>query len=70
MQFPLPNGDGSASACPVFFFAGGDVGLEFVEMVEAVIGDADRVDQASFLGFVEGAPGAEAGRGRAVGSVD
>jgi len=46
------------------------VGLEFVEMVEAVIGDADRVDQASFLGFVEGAPGAEAGRGRAVGGVD
>lgn len=70
MEFPLANGDGAAGAFSAFFFAGGDVGLEFVKVVEAVVGDADGVDQAGFLGFVEGAPGAEAGRGGAVGGMD
>ena len=70
MQFPLPDADLPAFASTVLGFEGGDVRLQFFEVVDAVVGDTDGVDLAGRLGFDEGAPGAETGVPSAVGGVD
>lgn len=70
MQFPLSDGDGAACAGAMLGVQGSDVGLEFGEVVEAVVGDAQRADLAGFLGGDEGVPSSEAGGTATVGSVD
>ena len=70
MEFPLPDADFPAFAFPVLGFQFLDIGFEFVEVVEAVVGDADGADAARLLGFEEGEPGAAAGFFAAVGGVD
>lgn len=70
MQFPLPNTDLSALALAILSFEFFDVRLQLVEMVHAVVGDADGADEAGAFGFEEGEPGAVAGFGAAVGGVD
>ena len=47
-----------------------DVSFELVEVVHAVVGDADGADEASLLGFDECTPGAGAGGGATVGGMD
>lgn len=70
MQLPLPHADLSALAFAVLAFQFLDVGFEFVEVVDAVVGDTDGADGAGVFGFDEGAPGAGAGFAAAVGGVD
>lgn len=70
MQFPLADADLTAFAFAVFGFEFGDVGGQFFEVVDAVVGDADGADLTGGLGFDEGAPGAETAVTAAVGGVD
>lgn len=70
MQLPLADADLAAFAFAVLRLELLDVGFEFVEMVHAVVGDADGADPAGVLGFDQSAPGAEAALFAAVGGVD
>ena len=70
MQFPLPNADLAALAFSVLALKFGDVRLQFVEMVGAVVGDADGADQSGALGFDESEPGAFASCSAAIGGMD
>lgn len=70
MDFPLADADFSAVSWAVLGFEVFDGGFELVEVVDAVVGDADGADLAGLLGFDEGAPGAGSGSGTAVRGVD
>lgn len=70
MQFPLPDTDLSALALAVLPFEFFDVRLQLVEMVNAIIGDADGADESGAFRFDESEPGAIAGCGAAVGGMD
>ena len=70
MHLPLPDADLPALALSVPPLEFADVRFQFVEVVEAVVGDADGADEAGALGFDEREPGAVAGGGAAVGGVD
>ena len=70
MHLPLPDADLPALALSVPSLEFADVRFQFVEVVEAVVGDADGADEAGALGFDEREPGAVAGGGAAVGGVD
>ena len=58
MQFPLPYADLTSSPLAIPFLEFFDIGFELIEMMDAVIRDTDGADQAGFLGFGEGTPGA------------
>lgn len=66
----MADADFTAFAFAVLGIEFGDVGFEFVEVVDAVVGDADGADEAGLLGFEEGEPGAAAGLFAAVRCVD
>lgn len=70
MNFPLPDRDDAAGIGAVQGVQVLDVGFEFGEVVEAVVGDAEGADLACPLGREEGVPGSEAGGAAAVGGVD
>ena len=70
VHLPLPDADLPALALAVPCLEVPDVRFQLVEVVEAVVGDADGADEAGALGLDEGEPGAVAGGGAAVGGVD
>jgi hypothetical protein len=63
MDLVLPYGNHAAAAIL-------DILVEFLQVVEAEVRDADGADLTCFLGLDESAPGAETGFSAAVGSVD
>jgi hypothetical protein len=70
VDLPLADGEGAAGVGAVGAFEGLYVRFELVEVVEAVVGDAEGADAARLLGRDERVPGAEAGAAAAVGGVD
>ena len=70
MQFPLSDADLSALTLSVLSFQFFDVRLQFIEVMDAVVGDPDGADESGALRFDEGEPGAIAGCGAAVRCVD
>ena len=70
MQFPLPNTDLPSLALAVLSFKFLDVSLQFVEMMDAIVGDADGADEPGAFGFDQREPGAITGRGTSVGGMD
>ena len=70
MQFPLPDADLSALTLSVLSFQFFDVRLQFVEMMNAVVGDTDGADASGALCFDESEPGSVACCGAAVGCMD
>lgn len=56
LQLPLANTDLSALALAVLYFKFFDVRLELVEMVNAIIGDADGANESSAFCFDESEP--------------
>ena len=70
MQFPLPNTDLPPLALAVLSLEFFDVGLQFVQMVNAVVGDADGADESGALCFDKSEPGAITARGTAVRGMD
>ena len=70
MQFPLPDADLPALTLSVLFFKFFDVRLQFIEMVNAVVGDSDGADASGALCFDESEPGSIAGCGTAIGCMD
>ena len=63
MDLVLPDGNHAAAA--IF-----DILVEFLQVVNTEVRDADGADLACFLGLDKSAPGAETGFSSAVGSVD
>ena len=61
MQFPLPHADLSALALAVLSFEFFDVRLQFVEVVDPVVGDADGADESGAFCLDEREPAAFAG---------
>lgn len=59
VKLPLPNVDRATSAFAVLGFELFDIGLQFVEMVHAVVTDAKGTYFPGLLGLDESAPGAE-----------
>jgi len=70
VDLPLADGEDAAGTGAVGAFEVLDVRFELVEVVEAVVGDAEGADEAGFLGGDEHVPGFEAGGAAAVGGVD
>ena len=70
MQFPLPNTDLSALALAVLSFEFFDIRLQLVEMVNAIVRDADGANESGAFCFDKSEPGAIAGRSAAVRGVD
>ena len=66
MQFPLPNTDLSALTFSVLPFEFFYVRLQLVEMMNAIIGDANGSDEPSAFCFDKSEPGAFTGFGAAV----
>lgn len=70
MQLPLPNTDLSALALAVLSFEFFDVRLQLVEMVNAIVGDADGADESGTFCFDKSEPGAIAGCFATIGGMD
>ena len=70
MQFPLTHADLSAPALPISLLHLLDVGLQFVKMVYAVIGNTNRSNETCLFGFDKCTPGAIAGLLTTVWSMD
>lgn len=70
MQFPLPNADLSALALAVLPLELLDVRLQLVEMVNAIVGDADGTDKSGAFCFDKSEPCAIADSGAAVGAMN
>ena len=70
MQFPLPDANFPALPLAVLSFEVCDIRLQLVEVMNAVIRDANGTNEAGAFRFDESEPGAVAGFFAAVGSVD
>ena len=70
MQFPLPDTDLSTLTLSMLSFEFFDVRLQLVEMMNAVVGDADGADESGAFCFDKSEPGAIAGCGAAVWGMD
>lgn len=70
MQFPLADRDGASGSRSVSGFERFDVRFEFLQVVDSIVGDAERADLAGLLGGEECVPGFQARGLTAVGGVD
>lgn len=70
MQFPLPYTNLSALALAVLSFEFFDVRLQLVEMVYAIIRDANGANESGSFRLDESKPGAFAGYSATIGGMD
>lgn len=70
MQFPLTDANLTAFALAMLFIELLDVCLQLLQMMNSVIGDAQRADFTGLLRFDQGSPGPRSRLFPAVGSMD